>query len=385
MELSEKQRAYIREAQRRWNFKGGATRSGKTWLDIHYVVPRRIRERAGLPGLIVLLGMTRQTVARNLLVPMRELYGAELVGPLREDGTVRLFGEECWVIGAEKVTGIGRLRGASVKYAYGDEVADWAPEVFELLKSRLDRPYACFDGTYNPREPGHWLQRFLTSGADVYSQSYGLADNPFLPEAFVRSLREEYRGSVFYDRYILGQWSGAEGALFPTAPGYTEDTQRLRGGLAHVDAAYGGSDCTALTLGKRDAAGIVLYGRLWQGHVDAVIPQILAECRRFSCAPLYCERNADRGYLARALSAQGMAVRSYQERENKFMKISTHLRGVWGQVRFLAGTDDAYLAQVTAYSEAAAHDDAPDSAACMCRLLEGERGYRSAFDRGRLV
>ena len=30
MRLTEKQRTYVREANRRWNFKGGAARSGKT-------------------------------------------------------------------------------------------------------------------------------------------------------------------------------------------------------------------------------------------------------------------------------------------------------------------------------------------------------------------
>ena len=381
MRLSPKQAEYIKEAHRRWNFKGGATRSGKTWLDTRYVIPSRIRERAGKEGLVVLLGVTRATLERNILSPMRRLFGAELVGEISQEGTVSLFGEACWAVGAANVTGIGRLRGASVKYAYGDEVAEWQPEVFELLKSRLDREYSCFDGTYNPAGPGHWLHRFLTGGADVFDQRYSLPDNPFLPPGFAEKLQEEYRGTVHYERYILGRWAAASGSLFETVPRFTKDASLLRNGIAHLDAAYGGKDATALTLGRRNGDAICLYGRLFPGHADTAMQAIVSECRRFSCAPLFCETNADRGYLAREFSRLGFPARGYLERENKFVKISTVLRKWWKNIVFLSGTDEAYLTQILDYTETAEHDDAPDSAASLCRLLNRGAGfpYQSPF------
>ena len=94
-------------------------------------------------------------------------------------------------------------------------MADWSQEVFELLKSRLDKAYSCFDGTYNPNGPNHWLKVFLDSKADIFSQTYTIDDNPFLPEAFVENLKREYLGTVFYDRYILGRWALAEGLIYP--------------------------------------------------------------------------------------------------------------------------------------------------------------------------
>ena len=384
MRLSPKQAEYVREANRRWNFKGGATRSGKTWLDTRYVIPSRIRERAGKEGLTVLLGVTRATLERNILSPMRRLFGAELVGGISQQGTVRLFGEECWAIGAGNSTGVSRLRGVSVKYAYGDEVAEWQSGVFELLKSRLDRPYSCFDGTYNPEGPGHWLHRFLTSGADVYDQRYTLSDNPFLPAGLADELAKEYRGTVYYERYILGRWAAAAGTLIDTAPRFTKDAALLRDGVAHLDAAYGGKDANALTLGKRSGDSICLYGRLFPGHADTAMRAVLAECRRFSCAPLFCETNADRGYLAREFSRLGLPARGYHERENKYVKISSYLRKWWKNIVFLSGTDEAYLSQILDYTETAEHDDAPDSAASLCRLLDrgAENVYASPFAGG---
>ena len=96
----------------------------------------------------------------------------------------------------------------------GDVVSQAEREVFEMLKSRLDKEYSCFDGTCNPAGPGHWFKKFLDSDADIFSQQYGIDDNPFLPESVRGSLKREYTG-VFYQRYILGQWVAAEGAVYP--------------------------------------------------------------------------------------------------------------------------------------------------------------------------
>ena len=213
MRLSPKQKRYWNEANCRWNVKYGATRSGKTYLD-YFIIPRRLLAREGRPGLAVLLGNTRGTLERNVLAPMREIYGAQMVSPLRADGTATLFGQRVHCLGADNKRHVDRLRGASIKYCYGDEVVSWEREVFEMLKSRLDKEYSCFDGTCNPAGPGHWFKKFLDSGADIFSQQYGIDDNPFLPESVRAALKREYTG-VFYQRYILGQWVAAEGAVYP--------------------------------------------------------------------------------------------------------------------------------------------------------------------------
>lgn len=214
MLLSPKQIEFARYGNHRWNFKGGATRSGKTYLDFKWIIPMRIRERAGKDGLSVILGVTKSTIERNVLEPMRNLYGDKLVGAISSDNTAWIFGEKCYCLGAEKVSQVSKIRGASIKYCYGDEVADWSEEVFALLKSRLDKEYSCFDGTYNPQYPNHWLKRFLDSDADIFSQEYTIDDNPFLPPTFVENLKKEYAGTVFYDRYILGKWTLAEGLIY---------------------------------------------------------------------------------------------------------------------------------------------------------------------------
>ena len=208
------QQEYFHKATHRWNIKQGATRSGKTYMD-YFVIPKRIRRLKGKEGLVVLLGNTKGTLQRNMIEPLQNLWGTSLVSDIRSDNTATLFGEKCFCLGADKITQVNRIRGSSIKYCYGDEVVTWHKDVFDMLKSRLDKPYSLFDGTCNPDNPYHWFKLFLDSDADIYNQQYCIDDNPFLDPLFVENLKKEYEGTVLYDRYILGKWTIAEGLIYP--------------------------------------------------------------------------------------------------------------------------------------------------------------------------
>lgn len=256
MPFSEKQREYFDNANKRWNFKTGATRSGKTYMDF-YVIPKRIRARIGKPGLAVILGVTKSTIERNILEPMRNIWGRDLVGEINSQNKCYLFGEMVYCLGAEKVSQVSKLRGSSIKYVYGDEVADWNEEVFEMLKSRLDKPYSCFDGALNPQGPNHWLKEFLDSeDFDTYVQKYTIFDNPFLDPDFVKNLCKEYEGSVYYKRYILGEWALAEGLVYPMFNRerhvFSGEIERVRGCRYFVTIDYGTVNAFAINIFEFD-------------------------------------------------------------------------------------------------------------------------------------
>lgn len=214
MQLTSKQNEYIRNATHRWNIKTGAVRSGKSYVDTAYTIPARIRERIGKPGLTVIFGVSRDTIERNVLQPMREIYGSGLVGTINNRNMAWVCGEDAYCLGTEKVSQVAKVQGSSIKYAYGDEVAKWNREVFEMLKSRLDKPYSCFDGACNPENPTHWLKEFIDSDIDIYVQKYEIFDNAYLPKEYVENLCKEYEGTVYYDRLIKGMWKRAEGAIY---------------------------------------------------------------------------------------------------------------------------------------------------------------------------
>lgn len=215
IKLSEKQVEYTKQSTHRWNIKSGAVRSGKSFVDTSAVIPVRIIERLRKPGLTVILGVSRDTIERNVLQPLREIYTDKRVGTINSRNTAYLFGEEVYCLGAEKVSQVAKIQGSSIKYCYGDEIAKWNKEVFQMLKSRLDKPYSCFDGACNPEHPTHWLKEFIDNPElDIYLQKYTIFDNPFLPEEYVKQLCKEYEGTIYYDRLILGLWKRADGSIY---------------------------------------------------------------------------------------------------------------------------------------------------------------------------
>lgn len=210
---TKKQKEYGLNANHRWNVKLGAVRSGKTFQDKEDIIPRRIRERSGEDGLVFIIGVTEATVERNVLRPMRDKFGGNLVGTINKN-KVWLFGEECYCLGAEKINQVAKIQGASIKYLYGDEVVKWNKEVFDMIKSRLDQPYSLADLTGNPEHKKHWFKEFIESNADIYLQHYTIDDNDFLSTEFKENLKKEYEGTILYNRYILGQWCNAEGIIY---------------------------------------------------------------------------------------------------------------------------------------------------------------------------
>lgn len=214
--LSKKQEEYLQNCNHRWNLKIGATGSGKSWLDYAVVIPKRIKALRG-QGAAVIVGNTQQTASRNILEPMRAIWGEKLVGTLRNTtNDVILFGKRVYVLGANKRTSVARIQGMTVEYGYGDEMTTWEQGVFEMMKSRLRCEHSFFDGTANPESAHHYLKKFIDSAkADVYCQTSTIDDNPFLSASFVENLKREYEGTVYYKRFIKGEWAAAEGACYP--------------------------------------------------------------------------------------------------------------------------------------------------------------------------
>ena len=140
-------------------------------------------------------------------------------------------------------------------------------------------------------------------------------------------------------------------------------------GRCHVDAAYGGEDGTAFTICNKKNGKYYLLGKLWQKHVDDCEADIIALRQKYNAGQIYCEDNADKGYLAKELRKKGERVVRYHEDMNKFLKITSYLKATWKDVVFVKGTDPEYIDQICEFNENADHDDAPDSAASIIRTL----------------
>ena len=169
--FSQKQNEFIRESTHRYNFKIGAVRSGKSFVDIAATVPTRLRQLRNESGLNVILGVSKETIERNVLQPMREIYTDAIVGTINSRNIANVCGVPVYCLGAEKISQVSKIQGSSIKYCYGDEIAKWNQEVFAMLQSRLDKPYSMMDGACNPEYPGHWLKAFMRSAASCRERS----------------------------------------------------------------------------------------------------------------------------------------------------------------------------------------------------------------------
>jgi PBSX family phage terminase large subunit len=224
-----KQLESSRLATARGNLWEGAVRSSKTvssiivWLK--YV-------RTGPPGALLMVGKTERTLKRNIIDPIIEMVGPKRCRLVAGSGELHLFGRTIYVAGANDERAADKIKGLTLAGAYCDEVTTFPESFFAMLGTRLSVPDAQWFGTTNPEGPNHWLKRryldrarlHLTqdgrtvvssdpSALDLNRFSFGLDDNPYLPAAYVASLKLEYTG-LFYRRFVLGEWCLAHGSVY---------------------------------------------------------------------------------------------------------------------------------------------------------------------------
>ena len=156
-------------------------------------------------------------------------------------------------------------------------------------------------------------------------------------------------------------------------------------GMAHIDAAFGGEDYTAFTIMRKTGGKYYIFGKLWHKHVENCYSDIKKYYTQFMCGKMPIEDNGDKGFTARDLKKEGLRAYTYHESMNKHIKITTYLLKIWDDIIFVDGTDEEYINQICDYNEDAEHDDAPDSASSLARLLlnKSETNYQSILQGGR--
>lgn len=193
----------------------------------------------------------------------------------------------------------------------------------------------------------------------------------------LQAIRSSMTDSLFAANYELKHIADTD-AMFKNPQFIGMDrTELLWDGVAHVDASYGGGDGTAFTALKKTNDGYIGFGKRWKKHVDECIPEICAYMERFRLGSVSCEDNADKGYLKKEFGAAGLYTKGYHESMNKFVKISTYLKRAWNSILWLDETDPEYISEILDYTENAAHDDCPDSAASLIRSMEQTITYHS--------
>ncbi|MEG2073865.1 MAG: PBSX family phage terminase large subunit [Angelakisella sp.] len=212
-----------RELMSRWqegglcriNLLEGSVRSGKTWISL--VLWAFWVSSSPPDGCYLMAAKTLGTLKRNCLELLVSLVGERnfSYSTSRKEG--QLFGRRIFLEGAGDARAENKIRGMTLAGAYCDELTLFPKDFFAMLLSRISAPGAKLFATTNPDSPDHWLMTDYIgrkNELDMLVERFLIEDNSFLDKAYVQSLKKEYTG-VFYDRYILGEWTRAEGLVYP--------------------------------------------------------------------------------------------------------------------------------------------------------------------------
>lgn len=281
--------------------------------------------------------------------------------------------------GTNQLTGLGMggsLTGKHYDRIYTDDIVnlkdryskaerDRTKAIYQELHNIVNREYGC--RIFNSGTPWHKDDAFSKMPPPRKFDCYhtGL----ITPEELAQ-IKADMLPSLFAANYEL-RHIASEDVIF-TNPTTGGDPSKAEQGIAHVDAAYGGSDYTALTIARRVDGKYYLYGRAWHKSVEELEDEIITLRKRFNAGRIYCEDNADKGFLAKDLRKKGERVTVYHESMNKFVKITSYLKKAWKDVVFVEGTNDDYINLICDYNEEAEHDDAPDSAASIIRIFSNK-------------
>lgn len=196
----------------------GAVSAGKTIASLFalFIAVRRSRGA----GLIVIVGKTLQTIERNIIEPMQsvDLFGelANHVQHTRGSNTAMVLGREVHLVGANDARSEEKIRGATVEIAYVDEATLLPAGFWEMLLTRLRVDGARLLATTNPGSFNHWLRQQFILQAELKNMivfHFTMDDNPSLTAEYMADMKASFTGA-FYDRFILGRWTNAEGAIF---------------------------------------------------------------------------------------------------------------------------------------------------------------------------
>lgn len=281
--------------------------------------------------------------------------------------------------GTAQVTGFGigaSVTGKHYDIIYTDDIVNVNDR---MSRAERERTKLFYMELQNIKNRGGWINNTGTPWhkEDAFilmpePEKYDCYSTGLMTEADIENKKSSMSPSLFAANYEL-RHIASEDVIFDKAVTGGEIEKVLNANFAHIDAAYGGEDYTALTIPRKTGGKYYIYGKLWHKAVDQCLDEIIAIRKRFLAGKIYCETNADKGYLAKSLREKGERVVTYHEDTNKYMKIVTHLKGDWENVVFVAGTDEEYINQILDYNEFAEHDDAPDSAACCIRLLHPQK------------
>ncbi len=199
----------------------GAVRSGKTLsMSLSFVLWAMSCFTQQAFGLC---GRTVSALRRNLVVPLLPRLSALQFScqdkPSRGYVDVRLGKRRnrFYLFGGKDESSQSLIQGATLAGVLLDEVALMPQSFAQQAVARCSVEGSRFWFNCNPQHPYHWFYREWVCKAAEKNALYlhfTMEDNPSLTPQ-VRQRYEHLYSGAFYDRFVLGKWTAAQGLVYP--------------------------------------------------------------------------------------------------------------------------------------------------------------------------
>lgn len=199
----------------------GAVRSGKTTaLTLGFVLwaTASFHQQS-----FALCGKTKTTLKRNVVQPLLTLLRAvgfhvneRIYHGYIEIGMGGRY-NRFYCFGGKDESSAALIQGMTLAGVLFDEVALMPRSFVEQALARCSVPNSKIWFSCNPASPAHWFYQEWIRKADEKHALYlhfTMCDNASLTPAIRRRYERLYSG-VFYDRYVRGIWTAAEGLVYP--------------------------------------------------------------------------------------------------------------------------------------------------------------------------
>ena len=200
------------------NLLWGTIRSSKTWAMMAKTV--RLLSYKTEPGAHnIIFGVTKQTVKNNVLDDLFTLLGPSNYTFNRQSGELNMMGDPWLVFGAKDEGSEKFVRGLTIGKAVGDELTKVPFSFTQMVQNRLSVRGSRFYATTNTDTPFHPVKTDILdrlANTDLlWEQKFTLADNPWNRPGYYEDLCKMYPpGSLYYQRFVLGEWVTGEGAIY---------------------------------------------------------------------------------------------------------------------------------------------------------------------------
>lgn len=192
------------------NISEGAVRSGKTYSQFF----RFLEHVATHDGPFLITGKTQDTIRRNLLSPMADLFGADRIQHRVSRMEATIAGKTCYLVSANDEGSETRLRGLTVQGWLADEITLHPKSFTDQGIARCSLRGSRIFWSCNPDSPYHYIKtQYVDGNPSARTWHWVLDDNTTLDPAYVQTLKDSYTG-LFYRRFILGEWVLAEGTVY---------------------------------------------------------------------------------------------------------------------------------------------------------------------------